>query len=269
MTGIDIHFTRKMKTILLLIFLVFFSFRISLLINESLRYEERIKQLYSLLDYSKQIGETRCVIDERNISYDEIPDANWSFPIESMFLSAEKGPESTITLCTLEDYDFNGIYRRLNDSNYLFWRINPEPVSSLNPHYFHLNPGSYHFLNRKLSGPTESSAYSGTISMNVVKSHESIDSDKPYPLSVRIFDQGGDTLYSDISFGYHITCRWEGPGLSVSRKIPLKVDITTNYEQLIFLRSPEVPGNYNLIVSLMDAGENIMLRNKEIEVKVD
>lgn len=268
MTGVDFQFRKGIKTILFLIFLVFFSYRISLLNNESHRYRMRIKQLYSLVEYAKHIGQTRCVIDERNIFYNEIPDANWSFPIESMFLSAEKDPESTITLCTLEDYDFNGIYSRLNDSNYLFWRINPEPVSSLNPHYFHLNPGSYHFLNRKLSGPTDISSISGKVNIKVDKYPESVDSDILFPFSVRIFVHGEDTLYSDIRFGNHIKCRWEGPGGSVSHMIPLKVDISTKYEQLLYLKTPEVPGNYRLIISIMDAGENMLFRSKETEVKV-
>jgi hypothetical protein len=133
----------KLKPLLMVVFVLFFAFRVNLILEEGNRYNQRTEILMKLISQAGEMNGQHFVIDEKELEIANVPGPNWSFPIESLLFSAESGPDSALTICTTEDYYFNDVYRELNGSNYLFWRIGTELHSGLNEKYFRLQNGTY------------------------------------------------------------------------------------------------------------------------------
>jgi hypothetical protein len=102
--------------------------------------------MMKMISQARQMNGQHFVADEKELEIDGVPGPNWSYPIESLLFSAESGPDSALTICTTEDYYFNDVYRELNGSNYLFWRIGTELHTGLNKKYFRLQNGEYQQL---------------------------------------------------------------------------------------------------------------------------
>ncbi|PKP49359.1 MAG: hypothetical protein CVT94_05305 [Bacteroidetes bacterium HGW-Bacteroidetes-11] len=136
----------KLKPLLMVVFVLFFAFRVNLIREEGNRYSQRNEILMKLISQAGEMNGQHFVVDEKELEIENVPDPNWSFPIESLLFSSESGPDSALTICTTEDYYFNDVYRELNGSNYLFWRIGTELHSGLNEKYFRLQNGTYQQL---------------------------------------------------------------------------------------------------------------------------
>ncbi len=132
--------------VLTLAFMLFFGYRTLLIVKEGNRYAERRKTIEQLNEAAYRDGGQHFVVDEALVLPDGIPGFNWSLPIESMLLSAQNGPASTLTVCTTVDYFYEGIHRRLDGDSYLFRRFETEYYRNLNPAYFLLQPGLYYML---------------------------------------------------------------------------------------------------------------------------
>ncbi len=76
-------------------------------------------------------------------------DPNWSYPIETMFLSGLDSDLRMVTICTEEDLDFNENRDSLGPNDYLFRRFERFPIKTLNPDYFQLESGDYRHLSLK------------------------------------------------------------------------------------------------------------------------
>jgi hypothetical protein len=136
----------KLKLLLMAGFVLFFAFRINLIREEGSRYSQRTETLMKLISQAREMNGQHFVVDEKELEIENVPGPNWSYPIESLLFSAESGSDSALTICTTEDYYFNDVYRELNGSNYLFWRIGTEPHKGLNEKYFRLQNGKYQQL---------------------------------------------------------------------------------------------------------------------------
>lgn len=136
----------KLRPLLLAIFFLFAVFRLGLVVKTGIGYSDRTSNLKKLIAIARQQEGQYFIADEKLTEKAGIPGSNWSYPIESMLFSSETGSENTLTICTTEDYYFNNVNELLDSTNYLFWRLGPEPLSYLNTRYFALRPGKYQVL---------------------------------------------------------------------------------------------------------------------------
>lgn len=138
-----LNFTGKYKTRAIAVFMVFFVFRAGSIINEGIRYSDRTANLEQIISELREREGQFFVVSDSLASPPGIPGANWSYPVESMLLSAISGPEKAISICTTEDFYYNHVNEQLNGSNYLFRRFEVEPLNSINQKYFGLKEGKY------------------------------------------------------------------------------------------------------------------------------
>lgn len=133
----------KLKPLLMAGFVLFFAFRVNLIREEGNRYTQRTEIMMKMISKARQLKGQHFVVNEKDLEIEGVPGPNWSYPIESLLFSAESGPDAALTICTTEDYYFNDVYRELDGTNYIFWRIGTEPHKGLNEKYFRLQNGEY------------------------------------------------------------------------------------------------------------------------------
>ena len=134
---------RKAGLFLSLLFIAFIGFRLFLITDNAMIYTKRTDRMQQVIEQAQQIEGRKFIVDDALLVEGGIPGPNWSYPIETMFLSAENGKTQCISICTTEDYYYNEVYKQLNSTNYLFRRFEVEPLSYLNPRYFMLDTGKY------------------------------------------------------------------------------------------------------------------------------
>lgn len=263
MTGLFSEVKQFTSTILLFVLLVFTAYRLLLIYENAAIYRQRTAQLSNLTRYVQATGVDKFVVDELNLAEPLTPGANWSYPIESMFFSAETGPEHTVTICTLEDYTFQDLYMELTDSSYVFWRINTAPDGSLNPHYFTLHSNAYVMLNND-SAPeliSDSIKQQVLLKQEVDKSMTFAAGEWARVWSV-IVNRSPSVLFSGRKSGFFMTYEWKGVTTETALNTPLRVDIDKKFRQDVIIRTPEIPGNYELILLMKSPSGQVISQSR-------
>jgi hypothetical protein len=143
MLGLTNNLGRKGGLLLSILFIAFIGFRLVLITENALVYTQRTHRMQQVIQSAWQFEGRKFIVDDTLLTRDDVPGPNWSYPIETMFLSAERGKAQCISICTTEDYYYNEVYQQLDSTNYLFRRFEVEQLSYLNPRYFILDTGKY------------------------------------------------------------------------------------------------------------------------------
>ncbi|MCB9261217.1 MAG: hypothetical protein H6607_02420 [Flavobacteriales bacterium] len=99
----------------------------------------RTKEMNSLVERSlENPAQSKWVVNQNQLMYE----TNWSYPIETMLYSSAI-KKKTITICTLEDVEYNENGKKLVDDNYLFRKWELYDQKSLNREYFELSQQPY------------------------------------------------------------------------------------------------------------------------------
>ena len=151
MLGLTNNIGRKAGLFLSLLFIAFIGFRLFLITENALVYTQRTDRMQQVIQTAWQFESRKFIVDDALLIEGDVPGPNWSYPIETMFLSAESGKAQCISICTTEDYNFNDVYKQLDTTNYLFRRFEVEPLSKLNLAYFGLDTGKYQQINPRIS----------------------------------------------------------------------------------------------------------------------
>ncbi|MDY0103034.1 MAG: hypothetical protein RBS07_08835 [Lentimicrobium sp.] len=143
MLGLTNNLGRKGGLLLSIVFIAFVGFRFVLITENALVYTQRTNRMKQVIQSAWQFEGRKFIVDDALLTQDGVPGPNWSYPIESMFLSAERGRAQCVSICTTEDYNYNKVYQQLESTNYLFRRFEVEPLTYLNPRYFIMDTGKY------------------------------------------------------------------------------------------------------------------------------
>lgn len=268
MIGLAEKLKRNVSLIFALLFLLLILHRLRMITDMSLSYNHRTSQMMRLTAHAGTYGGQWFIIDDYNISNELIPGANWSYPIETMLLSALDGPSKTVSLCTLEDYLYEDNFKKLNLTNYLFRRFEVEPLSNINTHYFSLAHGTYLPMNNKSILEADKALPATAVSLSLSKSDKTYKRNSIIYLPVEISTTV--QIPSNREYGYYLSAVWEGEDkeLSSAIVIPIEVDIANSYVQELILRTPEIPGFYTLNVELKNAKEDKIITSEQTGIKV-
>lgn len=121
------------------------AYRLFLIYDGSSLFTARVRQMENLIDSARQMGGSKFIVSENNVDkgYTQL---NWSYPFESMLLSAMDGDDLTITLVPKEDYFYEGNNLKTGPEQFVFRRWEIKDHSWLNQRYLHLDPGAYRML---------------------------------------------------------------------------------------------------------------------------
>lgn len=107
-------------------------------------FSRRLGEMRSLIDQAQFKDGTKFIVDENTLSFEP----NWSYPIESLILSAFESDKS-VSVCTDADFNYDSNFDKLEKDMYLFRRWELYETQSLNSSYFKLSEDIY----RKLDKP--------------------------------------------------------------------------------------------------------------------
>lgn len=126
-------------------------------------YTVRVKQLKSLTNTSRKLGIQKAIIDENLLEQNSFAMTGWSYPLETLFISALKGPDSCVTVMLKHEH----VYRIAQQGNvvraneWVKWTEIILPLKGLNKNYFKLPEESYLSLNEP------GTSYIDTVSLQI------------------------------------------------------------------------------------------------------
>jgi hypothetical protein len=120
-------------------------------------YTLRVIQLRDLCQQASLLHQSKAILKEEQLEQFPFAMCGWSTTLESLLLSALDGPQQTVTIALQRDHILRhkSYGKPLPDTCWVAWAENVQPLSTLNPAYFHLPAQPYRSL---LSEATASSA---------------------------------------------------------------------------------------------------------------
>lgn len=113
-------------------------------------YTLRVQQMKSLTNVSRKLGIQKAVVDETLLEQNSFAMTGWSYPLETLFISALKGSDSCVSVMLKHEHDDRiakqGRVVRANE--WVKWTEIILPLNSLNKDYFKLPEESYLSLNQ-------------------------------------------------------------------------------------------------------------------------
>jgi len=226
-------------------------YRFVAIYNGSKPFMRRTNQMENMIASARQMGGCKFIASEKQFqrSYSMV---NWSYPIESILLSACDGRDSTITIAPQNDVKFQHNYQRLRNYRFLLriWEIYND--SYLNFDYFVLKPSIYKPLCDTIATPNE---YQYMISNTRI----SIDPGSYYHARDTVFIPVTITNLADIPLrcaaGDIVTVSYfwfknkemvEWGGLQT----PLETDVYQSLKQDMMVAMPLNKGRYQILVDI-------------------
>lgn len=256
---------QQLMAVLIVVLLVF---RLGALNNTADYYLDDVAQIKAMNQKCRETGSSKCQTRYANLVHDEIVAGHWSFPIQSLLLSAIDGPDEAVTV-NIEKYK----PARLIGPNEHIFRFNEIVAdTSLNPRYFRLKPGAYTSLQQSLPDSMLEINSWNKLQWQVVNADKlTLPKNSLTSIKVLLSATKGDTVYVDannnIFFSYHWlkgadTVEWNGLRTAV------EVDITKNYTQRIMIQTPQKTGSYVLEIDLVHEGVKWYGQSKQFTVEV-
>ena len=181
-------------------------------------------------------------------------DINWALPIETLMISAEDGPDSSLTIASSDDLNFNDNQAKLRNRNYMFRKFEIMPLSWLNHRLFRLKPGPYRSLNNLCADSL----------LHKLGTHIQVEPLLNKPLYVKpgsvnyipVRIKNGEKIpipsnaIQQVNLSYHIYKNgklfiWDGV------RTPLEVDVIDQFTQQMKLHSPQQSGKYEVVCEMV------------------
>lgn len=126
-------------------------------------YTLRVEQMKSLTNISRKLGIQKAIVNESLMEQNSFAMTGWSYPIETLLISAMKGPDSCVSVMLKQEH-VNRIAQQGNvvrANEWVKWTEIILPLKGLNNNYFKLPEESYLSLNEP------GSSYINTVSLQI------------------------------------------------------------------------------------------------------
>ncbi len=224
---------------------------------EGANFSRRVEMMERQITHVKSLDAQKAVISEENIKHQTVIAPNWSYAIETMFISSVRGPEHTVTICTDTDMAYEDNASRLSDDQMLLRRWNIIHHASLNPRYFALPEAYYTLLNSRQPLPESLDTLVRAVGLTIPVDDLHMRSGNLTNVPVVITNTSSVPLYShpdnQLRLSYHWMqddemIRWDG------ERTALEVDVQDSYTQTMDILAPETSGHYILVIDLVAEG---------------
>jgi hypothetical protein len=227
------------------------AYRLAVIYYGSDIFVKRVAQMEQLIEAARQKGGSKFVVSQDVIDHG-YTQLNWSYPIETMLLSAIDGNDIVVTIAPEEDLSFNDNSNKIAANQFIFRRWELKEQSWLNQRYFHLDIGAYRALN--------DSTPNTNINFTANSLRIEIDAKKFYPamdtvwIPVRIINQGKMPVYSGKKNRVFLSYFWvqNNDVLNWEEiRTPLQADITSSLRQDVRVAVPKNKGRMLLKIDLI------------------
>jgi len=241
---------------------VIICYRIFLIYDTGHFYKRRTALIKRIIDHTYQIpGSKFNIIGENVITHNPMI-SWWTWPVESMLLSAIDGKEKTVNITPVEVVDFEKYESKLTDTTFRWLFGGLRDYNYLNSNYFHLETGPFLYLNtnRPLAPGFLSKVrielidgQKSTYSKHKPCGHICCDEAAEH-VKVKIINDNETPLYSGLIHHLYLSYQWKKGNQPVEHEsilTPLEVDVFDSYEQFITVRMPYETGDYTLSIDLV------------------
>ncbi len=129
-------------------------------------YTLRVEQIESLTNMSRKIGIQKAIVNETLLDQNSFAMSGWSYPIETLWISALKGPDSCVSVMLQHEHVERIAEQKhsVRAHEWVKWTEVILPLSELNETYFKLPAESYLSLNEA------GTSYIDTVSLRIQSS---------------------------------------------------------------------------------------------------
>jgi len=227
------------------------AYRLAVIYYGSEIFVKRIAQMEQLIETARQKGGSKFVVSQDVIDHG-YTQLNWSFPIETMLLSAIDGNDITVTIAPEDDLYFENNNNKMAADQFIFRRWELKDEKWLNSRYFHLDIGPYRTLNDTTPNTSISSiANRMRINIDAKKIYRAADT---VWIPVTIINQSGIPVYSGKNNKVFLSYFWtENKDVLNWDEIrtPLQADISGTMRQDIRVAIPPNKGHLQLKVDIL------------------
>lgn len=142
-TGITIHDQPKYIATFVLVVLVSCALRLHIYIPEYQRFAKRIERMHTLIGLTQLTPYAKWYIYPESGTTPNGIETNWSYSLESLFISSMQG--NTVTICTTDDWNFEQ-NKQVKPNQFIARRWDVMSNEALNAHYFSLPIQPYRLL---------------------------------------------------------------------------------------------------------------------------
>ena len=230
-------------------------YRLLVIYNGSEIFMLRVRQMEQLIDVARQKGGSKFVVSQANVDHG-YSQLNWSYPLETLLLSAIDGNDIALTIVPEEDLYFEGNRAKLHADQFLFRRWEIKDSKWLNQRYFHLDLGPYRTLN---DSSANTYALEGSnnfkIQIDAKKYYQALDT---VWIPIKIINLGSSSMFSNKSNNVKLSYLWlqDQNVLNWDEiRTPLQADIVRSLSQDIKVAIPQVKGKLQLKVDILANGQ--------------
>jgi hypothetical protein len=204
-----------------------------------------------LIEAARQKGGSKFVVSQDVIDHG-YTQLNWSYPIETMLLSAIDGNDIAISIAPEDDLYFENNNTKIKGDQFIFRKWELKDQSWLNNRYFHLDYGSYNTIND--STPNTNIAFTANsmrISIDAKKFYRAMDT---VWIPVTIINQGKTPVYSGKKNKVFLSYFWVEKNNVLNWeeiRTPLQADITGRLSQDVRVAVPRNKGRMQLKIDII------------------
>jgi hypothetical protein len=235
--------------------------------------KHRYQQMQSISSEAKDLypNQSKFLLEDDNFER-SFTEAGMQLPYEFFLASSEFGPQNTVAIAMNQMMKVDSSKALLKEKDQiLLWGFTIGPIAQLDTNYFKVNAIEYQSLH--------SAAYSGNIDEYIERTTlELIDFPKTASVDTIISPLVQisiddlilpSNLDHTINLSYHI---YDSEGNDIiwdGERTPLEVDIKFNHLQRIDIRTPQLAGNYKVVIDLVKEGQKWFEKWVEFNVLIE
>lgn len=227
------------------------AYRLSVIYYGSEIFTKRVAQMEQLIEVARQKGGNKFIVSNDVIDHG-YTQLNWSYPIESMLLSAIDGNDISVTIAPEEDFYFDNNNNKISASQFIFRKWELKNQTWLNKRYFHLDIGAYRLLND--STPNKNISTTANNLRIVIGSKSIYSAMDTVWIPVTIKNKGNIPVYSGKNNKVFLSYFWvvNNDVLNWNEiRTPLQADIKGIMRQDIKVAVPREKGRMQLKVDII------------------
>ena len=226
-------------------------YRLAVIYSGSEIFMKRITQMEQLIETARLKGGSKFIVSKEVIDHG-YSQLNWSYPIETMLLSAVNGNDHTITLVPDEDFFSSNKKEKPEVNQFIYRKTELKNYNWLNRSYFHLDIGPYRTIND--STPNRNLMYTANnlrITINSKKIYPAMDT---VWIPVTIVNKGRTPIYSGKKNQIFLSYFWVANNDVLNWneiRTPLQSDIIGTMRQDIKVAVPRKKGWMQLKIDII------------------
>ncbi len=238
------------------------AYRLAVIYYGSDIFVKRVAQMEQLIEVARHKGGSKFVVSQKNIDHG-YTQLNWSYPIETMLLSAIDGNDIVVTIAPEEDLNSEEYKNNIKSDQFIFRTREIKDHTWLNPRYFHLDIGQYRSLNDS-DANTEISTVAGNlrITIDAKPIYKAMDT---VWIPVSVVNMGDIPLNSGADNNVYFSYFWmdDKEVLNWNEiRTPLQADIIKSFRQHIRVAVPVRKGRLQLKVDLISNDQWLGIRSQ-------